>query len=206
MRMLRLGRSRLALEAPLNRLLTSVLAALLCMAVAAPALAQARSYKILATSKTSTMQKEMQEAGDAGYRFVAVMGGETAIGGKEVVVLAEKASDDKNTYSYRLLATSKTSTLQKELQEAGDAGFHAVGQTVFESMFGGKETVAIVEKSSGKAATRYEYKLVATSKTSTLEKELKELADEGFQAIDLTVGKTALGGSETVVITRRLAK
>lgn len=179
---------------------------MMCLAVAAPALAQARSYKILATSKTSTMQKEMQEAGDAGYRFVAVMGGETAIGGKEVVVLAEKASDDKNTYSYRLLATSKTSTLQKELQEAGDAGFHAVGQTVFESMFGGKETVAIVEKSSGKAATRYEYKLVATSKTSTLEKELKELADEGFQAIDLTVGKTALGGSEIVVITRRLAK
>jgi len=45
--------------------------------------------------------------------------------------------------------------------------------------------------------------LIATSKTSTLEKELKEVADQGFQAIDLTVGKTALGGSETVVITRR---
>lgn len=186
---------------------TTVLSALLCLAIAAPAFAQARSYKILATSKTSTMQKEMQEAGDAGYRFVAVMGGETAIGGKEVVVLVEKSPDDKNTYSYRLLATSKTSTLQKELQEAGDAGFHAVGQTVFESIFGGKETVAIVQKSSGVAgAARYEYKLVATTKTSTLEKELKELADEGFQAIDLTVGKTAMGGSEIVVITRRAAK
>ena len=182
-------------------------AAVLCLSVASPALAQTRSYKIFATSKTSTMQKEMQEAGDAGYKFVAVMGGETAIGGKEVVILAEKASDDKNTYSYRLLATSKTSTLQKELQEASDAGYHAVGQTVFESMFGGKETVAIVQKSSGvSGTTRYEYKLVATTKTSTLEKELKELADEGFQAVDLTVGKTALGGSEIVVITRRAAK
>lgn len=182
----------------------TIVTALLCLAIAAPALAQARSYKIFATSKTSTMQKEMQEAGDAGYRFVAVMGGETAIGGKEVVVLVEKAGDDKNTYSYRLLATSKTSTLQKELQEAGDAGFHAVGQTVFESTFGGKETVAIVQQSSGAAgAARYEYKLVATTKTSTLEKELKELADAGYQAIDLTVGKTAMGGSEIVVITRR---
>jgi len=185
----------------------TVVTAVLCLAITAPALAQVRGYKIFATSKTSTMQKEMQEAGDAGYRFVAVMGGETAIGGKEVVVLVEKSSDDKNTYSYRLLATSKTSTLQKELQEAGDAGFHAVGQTVFESMFGGKETVAIVEKNSGVPATaRYEYKLVATTKTSTLEKELKELADEGFQAIDLTVGKTAMGGNEIVVITRRAAK
>lgn len=183
---------------------TTLVTAILCLAITGPALAQARGYKILATSKTSTMQKEMQEAGDAGYRFVAVMGGETAIGGKEVVVLLEKTADDKNTYSYRLLATSKTSTLQKELQEAGDADFHAVGQTVFESMFGGKETVAIVEKSSGvPTSARYEYKLVATNKTSTLEKELKELADAGFQAIDLTVGKTAIGGSEIVVITRR---
>ena len=184
--------------------LKAIVTTLLCLAIAAPALAQARSYKILATSKTSTMQKEMQEAGDAGYKFVAVMGGETAIGGSEVVVLVEKTSDDKNTYSYRLLATNKTSTLQKELQEAGDAGFHAVGQTVFATAFGGEETVAIVQRTSGAPSTsRYEYKLVATNKTSTLEKELKELADQGYQAIDLTVGKTALGGNEIVVITRR---
>lgn len=191
----------------MNRSTAVLMSAALCLVVAAPALAQSNTYKILATSKTSTMQKEMQEAGDAGYRFVAVMGGETAMGGKEVVVLLEKAADDKNTYAYRLLATSKTSTLQKELQEAGDAGFHAVGQSVFESMFGGKETVAIVERASTETnAKRWEYKLIATSKTSTLEKELKEVADQGFQAIDLTVGKTALGGSETVVITRRPAK
>jgi hypothetical protein len=188
----------------MNRWLITAAAAALSLVIVSPSFAQIRSYKILATSKTSTMQKEMQEAGDAGYRFVAVMGGETAVGGKEVVVLLEKAPEDKNTYSYQLLATSKTSTLQKELQQAGDGGFHAVGQTVFESMFGGKETVAIVQKSSGDVnAAQYEYRLVATSKTSTLEKELKELADLGFQAVDLTVGKTAIGGSELVVITRK---
>lgn len=173
--------------------------------VAAPAFGQSHTYKVLATNKTSTMQKEMQEAGDGGFRFVAVMGGETAGGAKEVVVLMEKTAGDKNVYSYRLLATSKTSTLQKELQEVADAGFGVVGQTVFESMFGGKETSAIVEKSSG-AAGRFEYKLVATSKTSTMEKELNEIADSGYQATGLTVGKTALGGSELVVITRRKAK
>lgn len=194
-------------EASLTRSLTATAALVLCLAVAAPALAQSHTYKILATSKTSTMQKEMQEAGEAGYRFIAVMGGETAIGGKEVVVLVGKSDGDKGSYGYRLLATSKTSTLQKELQEAGDAGYHAVGQTVFESLFGGKETVAIVEKGSADSNTRrWEYKLIATSKTSTLEKELKEIAEQGFEAIDLTVGKTALGGSEVVVITRRPAK
>ena len=32
-----------------------------------------REYKILATNKTSTMEKEMNEAATAGFQFVAVM-------------------------------------------------------------------------------------------------------------------------------------
>ena len=60
----------------------------LVLAIPTHAAAQAdRNYKVLATSKTSTMHKEMQQAGEAGFRFMAVMGGETAIGGKEVLVL-----------------------------------------------------------------------------------------------------------------------
>ncbi|HUQ80452.1 MAG TPA: hypothetical protein VM076_04920 [Gemmatimonadaceae bacterium] len=164
------------------------------------------TYRLLATSKTSTMQKEMQEAGDAGFHFVAVMGGETAVGGKETVVLMEKIPDDTSKYSYRLLATTKTSTLEKELREAADAGFNMVGQTVFESMLGGKESAAIAEKRSTDAASRYEYKLIATSKTSTLQKEMQDLADQGFRALGMTVGKTAMGGNELVVIARRVAK
>ena len=35
-----------------------------------------RDYRVLATEKTSTMQKELNEAGAAGYRFKTVMGGE----------------------------------------------------------------------------------------------------------------------------------
>lgn len=189
----------------MNRMLrVSIAVAVIALVVALPAAAQSANYKILATNKTSTMEKELKDAGALGYRFVAVMGGETGFGGSEAVVLLEKAQDDKNTYNYRLLATNRTSTLQKELQEAGEAGYHAVGQTVFESMFGGRETVAIVQKSSDQAlAVQYEYKLVATSKTSTLEKELRAVVESGFQAIDLTVGKTAMGGAEIVVITRR---
>ena len=188
----------------MHRSAIALASAALCLVVAAPVFAQTRTYKILATSKTSTMQKEMQEAGDTGFRFVAVMGGETAIGGKEVVVLMEKDPASKATYDYRLLATSKTSTLQKEMQEVGDSGFGVVGQTVFESVFGGKETAAIVERGSTDKMIRYEYRLVATSKTSTLERELGEAVADGFVAVDMTVGKTALGGSELVVITRRL--
>jgi hypothetical protein len=36
-----------------------------------------------------------------------------------------------------------------------------------------------------------------------MQRELQELADQGFEATGLTVGKTAMGGNELVVITRR---
>ena len=187
-----------------------VLAAMFCGVVftASDSIAQDRiSYKVVATSKTSTMQDELQEAGEAGYRFVAVMGGETAVGGKEVVALLERSDDDRTRYEYRLLATSKTSTLQKELQQAADAGWQAVGQTVFESVFGGKETAAILERNPAQPSTlRFDYKLIATSKTSTLARELQEAAEQGFRAVAMTVGKTAIGGNELVVITRRSRK
>jgi len=183
-----------------------VLAAVLITPVTVHAQTE-RTYKVLATSKTSTMQKEMQEAGEVGYRFVAVMGGETAIGGNEVVVLMEKTTGDRTKYSYRLLATSKTSTLEKELQEAADTGWEAVGQTVFTSVFGGDETVGILERTTETPSKiKYAYKLVATSKTSTLQKEVQEAAALGYQAVGMTVGKTAFGGSELVVIMRKVTR
>jgi hypothetical protein len=113
----------------------------------------------------------------------------------------------QSAVSYKVLATSKTSTMQKELQEAADAGWQAVGQTVFESLFGGKETAGIPERNpESPRGQRYEYKLLATSKTSTLQKELQQVAEAGYEAVGMTVGSTALGGSELVVITRRVVK
>ena len=162
------------------------------------------AYRVLATNRTSTMQKEMQEAGDAGFRYAAVMGGETAVGGKEVVVVMQKSGMNGGKFEYRLLATNKTSTMQKELQEASEAGFQYVGQTVFESTFGGKEVVCLLERDlSVVDLPKYEYRLLSTTKTSTLEKELKEAGDGGYDVLGMTVAKTLIGGAELVTITRR---
>lgn len=145
--------------------------------------AQVPVYKVLATSKTSTMEKEMKQAGAEGFRFTAVMGGETASAGNQVVVLMGKDGNGSSTkYDYRLLATSKTSTMQKELQQAADAGFEYMGQTVFESLFGGEEVVVILQKDPAASnRTHWEYRLLATSKTSTLEKELRDISELGFE-------------------------
>ena len=191
----------------MNPILPAVVSMLAVLLPAGLAAQPARTYKVLATSKTSTMQKEMKEAGQLGFRFVAVMGGETAAGGSEVVVLMEKAANDQTKYDYQLLATSRTSTLQKELQVSADEGWEAVGQTVFESVFGGSEAVGILERTTETPSTiKYHYRLVATAKTSTLEREVQRAADEGYQAVAMTVGKTAFGGAEIVVITRKIVR
>jgi hypothetical protein len=152
---------------------------------------QQYDYRLLATSKTSTMQKEMAEAGRAGFRIAGVMGGETAFGGSEVVVVMSRDRDNPNEgdYQYKLLATSKTSTMQKELQEAGDEGFEYRGQTVFKTKFGGQEVVLILERDRNNPSS-HQYKLLATKKTSTMQKELSEAGDTGFEFVGLTVGTT----------------
>jgi hypothetical protein len=184
------------------RTLPALVLALLAMAT--PSLAQDLQHRVLATSKTSTMEKEMRDAGDAGFRFAAVMGGETAFGGQEVVVLMSKRAGDAARYRYKLLATNKTSTMQSELQAAADDGYEYVGQTVFTSLFGGNEVVTILERSSERVdAVEWDYTLIATSKTSTLQKELGVAGEGGYEIVGMAVGKTAMGGSELVTIVRR---
>jgi hypothetical protein len=113
-------------------------------------------------------------------------------------------SEASARYQYQLLATSKTSTMQKEMQEASDAAFEYRGQTVFKSTFGGEEVVVILERDlEVYPSLRYEYKLLATKKTSTMQKEMRATAAQGFVLVGLTVSKTKFGGREVVTIMRR---
>jgi hypothetical protein len=157
-------------------------------------------YKLLATNKTSTMQKELNEIAGGGYRFTGVMGGDTAFGGSEVVVVMQKAAGDVARFEYKLLATNKTSTMQKEIGEAGAAGFAYCGQTVFDTSFGGREVVVILERDLNDKSARYDYRLLATNKTSTMQRELAGAGADGYRFVGVTVGSTAFGGSEVVSI------
>lgn len=149
------------------------------------------------------MEKELNEVAEAGFRFRAVMGGETAIGGNEVVAVLAKSGTSRSRFAYKLLATNRTSTMEKELQAAAQEGYEYVGQTVFESMFGGDEVVCILERDKDSSGPPSQYRLLATSKTSTLERELRGVEKAGYEVMGMTVGKTALGGRELVAITRR---
>lgn len=164
-------------------------------------------YRLLATNRTSTMEKEMKEAAEAGYRFEKAISGPTAFGGAEAMVIMSRPKDGRPEarYEYRLLATSKTSTMQKELQEAGDAGFEHRDETVFKKTFG-TEVMVILERDREAKPRHWEYKLLATKKTSTMQKEILEAAAAGYQFVGVSVGSTFFGGSEVVTIMRRPRK
>jgi len=139
-------------------------------------------FLLLATTKTSTMQKELDEAATAGYRVL--VGSPTS--GTEMVVITEKAVTPPETYQYFLLATTRTSTMQKELNEAAAKGFRLLPQTMIakERMMGPVEIVMLMEKAPGFPGS-YQYLLLATSRTSTMQKEMAQATEEGYKVVGM---------------------
>ncbi len=192
-------RRSLATAASLAAAITVMSGAAIDAAAAPPG---AVEYRVLATLKTSTMEDELNQAAEEGFRLQSVMGGETEFGGKEVVAALTRTPGARGRYAYRLLATLKTSTMEKEIQEAADAGYEYKGQTVFQTAFGGREVIVIMERDKESDA-RSQYRLVATMKTSTLQKEFTDAGAAGYAIVGMTVGRTALGGKELVAILRK---
>ena len=128
-------------------------------------------YVVLATNRTRTMQKELDTAAKQGFRVVTAMQG-----GGEIVVLMERLAQSAQPQEYRILATHRASTMEKELNEAGSQGFRYVPQTAFEK---GDEGIIIMERAPN-SDIAYEYRLLATHRTSTLAKELNEVARQKF--------------------------
>ena len=180
-----------------------ILCVLLSYAALSGAEARAKyDFKVLGTTKTSTMEREMNEARSGRLCFPERNGWETAFGGKEVVAIMARSGAGEQKI-YKLLAANKTSTLEKEMQQAAQAGFEYKGQTVFESALGGREVCVIMERDKSNSSQSSDYRLVATSRTSTLEKELAGAGTQGYSVAGMTVSKTAFGGNEVVCILRR---
>ncbi len=108
----------------------------------APATAQ--DFRVLATTLTSTMEDELNEAGAEGYRFVGIQGGETEFGGEELVSVLQRDPEGRR-FRYRLLATTATSTLDHELNEIDGSEYTLVGMTLYAGDFGGAEVISILE-------------------------------------------------------------
>ena len=163
-----------------------VLTAALVLAFAAAALGQKPDenlqYKLLATTRTGTMQKEINETAAQGYRII--VGAPTS--GSEMALFLSRDGTVAEPYQYKLLATTRTGTMQKELNEMAETGYRLIPSTMIakKQLFGGVEIVMIMERPP-KVSRRYEYKLLATTRTSTLQKEVTEAKDAGYKIVGM---------------------
>jgi hypothetical protein len=155
----------------------------------------APEYKLLATSRTGTMEKEINQMAAQGYQLAGTMGGDTHEG--EIITIMRKLPerDARDRFQYKLLATSRTGTMQKELQEAADQGYEYAGQ-----MARG-EVMLIMERDKTEASKSHsQYRLLATSRTGTMEKEMTQAAADGFEFVAL------LKRGEVMAIMRKRAQ
>lgn len=133
-------------------------------------------YLLLSTLKTSTMQKELDAAAAEGFRVVT--GSPTAT--NEWAVLLERVAEPSAPYTYRLLATTKISTMRKELNEAAAEGYRLLPRTMTsKSGLLSVEVVMLVEKSPN-SDSRYEYRLYATTSEKKMRAEIEKAEAEGF--------------------------
>lgn len=143
-------------------------------------------YLLLATKKTKTMQKELNKAAEAGYRIV--VGSPTS--GEEIMVILEKMPESSGYFEYFLLATTRTGTMQKEMSAAAAKGFRLRPSTLIKKKrfgfgLGGKFEIIMIMEKAPEEEIRYEYLLLATTKTGTLQKEITESVGEGYSMVGL---------------------
>ena len=182
----------------------AAIGAALSLSIGASAADHSFDYRMLATSKTSTMEKELNEGAAAGYRFSKVMGGKATNGGQVIIAMVkDPVVQGHEIPKYRLLSTTRTSTMQTEMQQLADGGYSYLDHTVFESPTGGKEVIVIMELDSVKIhEPRSTYRLLATTRTSTMQKELQDAGAQGYALLGFNAGKTA-GGNEVIAILRK---
>ena len=156
-------------------------------------------YLLLATTRTSTMQESCRRVplarapgrscsriNSTSFAQAAALGFRIVVGSPtsadEMVILLERVATPPDIYSYELLATSNTSTMQEELDEATSRGFRLLPSTMISksSMWGSDELVVVLERSPGEVL-RYEYRLLATNRTATLQAEVTQARAEGFE-------------------------
>ncbi len=163
-------------------------------AVAAPANASAREFRFVSTTKVSTMEKELNELAAQGFRLERVA---KSLVADDMAALVSRDPATATTptaagprFEYKVLATRRTGTMDKEIGEAAAQGYEIRGlASMFRpgiAIFIGDETAVVLERPAGEAARRFDYKLLATTREKTTQKEISETLAEGYKVLDLT--------------------
>lgn len=145
-----------------------------------------QSYLVLSTKRIQTMEKELDEVARKGFRVM--YGAPTQ--SFDMAILLQRAPEAKNEpYGYRILATTRNKTMEKELNEFASQGYRLLPRTiVFKQGFFTAELLMIMERDPH-VKNNYEYKLVTAGKETKLHKKIDQAMGEGFVPITMvTIG------------------
>ena len=133
-----------------------------------------RRARVLSTTKTSTMERELNEAAAEGFRVT---------GASLMKVMLEEDRDSAGRLEYRLLAAVRYGTLKNEIIAAGREGFRIVPRAVMDNQ---QQTIIIMERAVG-STKPYEYELIETDlKTrDTLDQSILPLEAQGYVPIGM---------------------
>ncbi|MEI9971290.1 MAG: hypothetical protein WDO73_04125 [Ignavibacteriota bacterium] len=105
-----------------------------------------KTYRVISAALVSNLEKDLKRAGDDGFEWKATAIFHVVGGTAEPVCILEHAAGSNRQFSYRILTTARTSTMQKELQDAGHDGFKLLGVTLSKTLLGVSEVVAVLSK------------------------------------------------------------
>jgi len=102
-----------------------------------------RRYLLLASTKTNTIEKELNEAAGLGFRVVLA-----APSGVGLLFLMERLATPPDVYRYRLLATTTARNIEDELNRAAADGYRLLPGTILpkQKLIGPPEIVYVVER------------------------------------------------------------
>ncbi|NOT60035.1 MAG: hypothetical protein HOP19_07395 [Acidobacteria bacterium] len=141
-----------------------------------PAASMGREYKTLATSRLKTLEKEMNEAAQQGYRFYYAAPAALTIMVREPGVKAPRVE-------YQVLGTNRVNTMEKEMNDLSKQGFRYMATS---NGAGGLATIFERTPTAEGSATPFEIKLVTKFTDTSVNKEIQKLVQDGYQLMDIT--------------------
>jgi len=166
--------------------------------------------------KISTVQKKLDDAAAAGYRATMAWAKQQTWkqelppklyrGGLRMHL--EKVATPPETYAYRLITGGPANVpkMQKQMNEAGAAGYHLIPAGWFPlerdvmEMGAGLTYVAVLEKAPGQPKP-CQFLILGAGKSAALEKQITQASAEGFQTEETTV---TVQGDHIAVMSKEL--
>ncbi|MGH9767844.1 MAG: hypothetical protein ACREAB_10460, partial [Blastocatellia bacterium] len=164
-------------------------------------------YKVLATNKLGTMMKELEAAAAEGFEFRGITTQDKWMPytlPETITILERPAGETKRRFDYKFVSTQREKTAQKELDAAVSEGYVPVEMVFGEDanamrvLFGAglnyHVTIVLAREANNPGAEigKREYRFLRTAKVSTMEKEMNQLAKEGFQFYLTSIGSITI--------------